>query len=85
MLRQAATDLLAVLDREVLQQVVVDAARTGLGAAVALVERSSGRVLQGDVGVREAPARSAEGSAGQPEEAGGPIRRAVRHPARHPD
>jgi len=52
-LREAATALAATLDRQVIQGTIVEAARSGLGTAVSLVERPSGRILAGDAELAE--------------------------------
>jgi signal transduction histidine kinase len=56
-LRHAATEMAWTLERSEVQEILLGAARTGLRAAVSLVERTTGRVLDGDVQVTEALVR----------------------------
>lgn len=56
-LREAAAELASTLDRQAIQRALVGAARSGLTAAVSLVERSTGHVLGGDAQVTEALVR----------------------------
>ena len=53
-LRRAATSLASTLDKQVVRETLLIAARSGLGAAACIVERSTGRVLSGDMEVSEA-------------------------------
>lgn len=68
-LRQAAAALAGTLERRVVQDALVAAARSGLGAAAGVVDRASGRVVAGDAlteatarpgGDRETPSRAAD-------------------------
>jgi signal transduction histidine kinase len=56
-LRRAATEMASTLHRPEVQEILLRSARTGLRAAVSLVERTTGRVLDGDVQVTEALVR----------------------------
>jgi signal transduction histidine kinase len=56
-LRRAVTDMASTLDRSEVQDMLLSTARTGLRASVSLVERTTGRVLDGDVQVTEALVR----------------------------